>query len=169
MIRGIVNSITDGLVRLFSASGRPGESFDNREFIQDYGFASSPKKGAELVILAQGNTIVAIGSDDRRYRIRLEEGECALYDDLGQKVHLTRAGIIATSPKKITATAPTVEIVATVKVKLTTPLLEVSGGIRAGGDVSDKKGSMQQMRGIHNGHLHPDPQGGNTGKTPAVM
>ena len=169
MIRGIVSSITDGVVRLFSASGRPGESFDKREFIQNYGFASHPKEGAELFIVVHGNVIFAIGSDDRRYRIALAEGECALYDDLGQKVHLTRDGIVASSPKKITASAPTVEISATVKVHLTTPLLEVSGAIKAGGDVSDNKGSMQQIRDIHNGHVHPDPQGGNTGPTPAVM
>ena len=169
MIRGIVNTITDGVVRLFSAGGRSGESFEEREFIQDYGFASQPQPGAELIILAAGNTIVAIGSDDRRYRLRLEAGEAALYDDLGQLVHLTRDGIVVTSSKKITASAPLVEIVATVKVTLTTPLLDVSGSIQANGEISDGKSSMQQMRDIYDGHVHPDPQGGSTGPTPAVM
>ena len=38
-----------------------------------------------------------------------------------------------------------------------------SGDINAAGQVSDHKGSMDQMRGIYDGHSHNDPQGGTTG------
>jgi phage gp45-like len=101
IIRGIVQAITDGAVRLFSATGRVygdfTETFSSREFLQHYGFVSRPKAGAELVIVVEGNIITAIGSDDRRYRLAIQEGEAALYDDLGQKVHLTRDGIVIKS------------------------------------------------------------------------
>jgi phage gp45-like len=106
IVYGILRTITDGAVRLFSASGRIGENFSLRDFLQHYGFASRPKVGAELVIVVEGNLITAIGSDDRRYRLALVEGEAALYDDLGQKVHLTRSGIIVQSPLHVTTKAP---------------------------------------------------------------
>lgn len=97
IIRGILTSLTEGVLRLFSATGLM--DFAKREFIQHYGLASHPKAGAELFIWARGNTIYALGSDDRRYRITLAEGEVAIHDDLGQKVHLKRNGVEITSPK----------------------------------------------------------------------
>ena len=84
-------------------------------------------------------------------------------------MHLTREGVVVTSPKKISATAPTVEVIAEMKVTMTTPLLEVSGHIKAAGNVSDMKGSMQAMRDTYNVHPHPLPQGGSTDKPGQVM
>ena len=110
IVRGILQAVTDGAVRLFSATGRPGETFSLREFLQHYGFASYPKAGAELVIAIEGNVITAIGSDDRRYRLALVEGEAALYDDLGQVVHLTRDGIVVKSDKAVTVEAREVNL-----------------------------------------------------------
>jgi phage gp45-like len=169
MIRGIVKSVVQGVIQRVSATVWGNGAIDDRELFQHYGYSSRPLAGSEVIFIRQGNHFIAIASDDRRYRIALEEGECAIYDDLGQKVHLTRDGIVAASSKRINATAPLVEIVATAKVTVTTPLLEVSGDIKAGGGVSDRKGSIQAMRDTHNAHLHPDPQGGSTAKTPQVM
>lgn len=169
MIRGIVKSVVEGVVKRFSAYGRSDESIDNREYLQHYGFTSRPKAGAEIIIIREGGHFVAIASDDRRYRLALEEGEAALYDDLGQKAHLTRSGIEVSSPTKITATAPEVEVVASVKVTLTTPLLDVSGDIVAGGDISDAGGtkSMAGMRYTYDNHTHPENgDGGGTTSVP---
>lgn len=163
MIRGILATLTDGVVRLFAGTGRPGESFEKREFIQHYGFASAPKAGAELVIHVQGNIVTCIASDDRRYRLSLADGEVALYDAQGQKVHLAAGGDIeVVAIAKVTVTAPKVEVVASTVVTMTTPLLEVSGNITAGGDViatgnvADAGGTktMAGMRTTYNSHVH---------------
>lgn len=98
IVRGILKTLSDGAVRLFTASGRTGEEFSGRDLVQHYGFASRPKGGAEVLVQVDGNVVTCIGSDDRRYRLALEDGEAALYDDLGQKVHLSRKGIVLTSP-----------------------------------------------------------------------
>lgn len=169
MIRGIVTSVVEGVIKRFSASGRSDESIDNREYLQHYGFTSRPLAGAEIIILREGGQFLAIASDDRRYRISLENGEVALYDDLGQTVHLGRNGVEVSSPAKITATAPQVEVVASVKVVLTTPLLEVSGDIVAAGDISDAAGakSMAGMRQVYDSHTHPENgDGGGTTSAP---
>ena len=71
---------------------------DDAEHFQHYGFTSVPLPGSEGIALAVGGSTghtVVINVDDRRYRIKgLRGGEVALYDDLGQKVHLTRTGIV---------------------------------------------------------------------------
>lgn len=171
MIRGIVISIAEGVIKRFTASGRSDETISDREYFQHYGYTSRPKAGAEIIIIREGGHFVAVASDDRRYRISMEDGEVSLYDDLGQKIHLTRTGIQATSPISITATAPEVTVVASTKVTMTTPLLDVSGNITSGGNitavgnVADANGAktMAGMRGIYNTHVHgtgPQPNQG---------
>lgn len=137
MIRGLVKSVVEGVIKRFSASGRTDETIDNREYFQHYGFTSRPKEGAELIIIDQGNVMIAVASDDRRYRLALGAGEVALYDDQGQKLHLMANGNIEVlALTKCKVTAPTVEIIASTKVTMTTPLLEVSGNITAGGSIT---------------------------------
>ena len=105
MIRGIIKSITEGKIKKVSASGRSDETFDDREYFQHYGFTSRPLKDGELILIREGNHIVAIASDDRRYRIAVEDGEVALYTDEGDKIHFKRGKEIEiVCGNKLTAT-----------------------------------------------------------------
>lgn len=79
--------------------------FTNVEAVHPYGFTAVPlppkddtgSEAAEaIVVYLDGDmshpVVLAIG--DRRYRLKgLKDGEAAIYDDLGQKVHITRDGI----------------------------------------------------------------------------
>lgn len=96
MIRAIIKSITEAAnnVRKFSASGRPGETISNREIFQHYGFASRPLEGAEAIIIRDGNHLIMIADEDRRYRVELDEGEVVLSSHDGSKVHLKKDGEI---------------------------------------------------------------------------
>lgn len=71
---------------------------DGVERFQNYGHTSNPHPGAEGIMVSIGGNQdhgIVIVVDDRRYRLTgLAEGEVAMYDDLGQKVHLTRSGMI---------------------------------------------------------------------------
>jgi phage gp45-like len=145
IIRGLLTSLIDGVVRIFSASGRYGESFDMREFLQHYGFASSPKSGAELIIVIEGNVITCIGSDDRRYRLSLADGEAALYDWQGQKVHLKANKEIEISGCDIltananisaTITSPLAKVVASTQVEFDTPLIQCNGDVTIAGGLT---------------------------------
>lgn len=95
MVRGRVKKVVEGVIKRFSATGMV--DVESREYIQHYGFTSIPKEGAEIVYNVDGNVVIALASDDRRYRLSIQEGEVALYDDRGQAVHLTQDGIVIKS------------------------------------------------------------------------
>jgi len=96
--RGVVRAVNDaGGLQLLQLDLLADELRDKVERIQNYGLTSHPHPGAvAAVVFVGGNRDhgLAIAVDDRRYRlVGLAEGEVALYDDLGQVVHLKRKGI----------------------------------------------------------------------------
>ena len=154
MIRGIIQSVIEGVIKRFTAAGRPDETFTNREYFQHYGFTSRPLAGAEAIIIKEGNNIIMVASDDRRYRIALENGEVALYTDEGDKIHLKRDGqieitatakVTITAPEcivnavtSVTATSPIITLIASEKVLAQTPLMRVEGDIEATGNITEQ-------------------------------
>lgn len=173
--RGIVSKVSDvGAIQLIRGKLMDGEDYDQMERVQQYGFTSVPKAGAEFLSTFIGGNrdhSVIVAVDDRRYRLRgLKDGEMAIYDDQGQKVHLTRTGIVIDGGgKPITIqNAPEVDI--------NTPLvkmagdLKVTGSISADGDVSDHGNKkMSSMRAVYNNHDHSNPEGGRVGKDQGQM
>jgi len=113
--RGIIASISDAPKQQRSqVSLLAGEVRDNVERFQEYGFTSVPFPGAEGVFLSLNGSRdqgVMICIADRRYRLTgLRPGEAALHDDQGQKVHLTRDGIVVSTPKKCRIEALDIEL-----------------------------------------------------------
>lgn len=110
--RGTVTLVDDSTdIQQLQVTLRNGQVRENREHPTNYGFAHHPHKSSEDIHMASqsGNTekgiVILVG--DRKYRLKdLEEGEVALYDDLGQVVHLKRDGILIKSPTKVTIDAP---------------------------------------------------------------
>lgn len=108
--RFVLTASSDGAgLQKIRFTGLADEEQDEIERFQQYGFTGNPLPGAEgLAAFVGGNRehgyVIAV--DDRRYRIHVEGGEVAVYDDLGQVVHLKRDGIEISSPLKISMTAP---------------------------------------------------------------
>lgn len=135
---------------------------DDVEHFQHYGFTSVPHAGAEGIALAiggsTGNTVV-INVDDRRYRLKaLSDGEVALYDDLGHKVHLTRDGIV------IDGAGQLVTMVNLTKLRVEADI-DATGQIKDRCDAADSR-TMAQMRVGHGGHTHTTGTVGNPTGTP---
>lgn len=88
------------------------ETQDGVERWQNYGFTSHPLPGAEaLVGCVSGlrSHAVAIVVQDRRFRlVNLQPGEVALYDDLGNVVHLAREEVLIEGAAKVRVVAPVV-------------------------------------------------------------
>lgn len=125
----------------------PGEVRDQVERVQSYGFTGVPKPGADVVILAVGGNRdhpLAIAVDDRRYRLRgLRAGEVAIYDDLGQCVHLTRDGIVVKGAGKpiVIQDTPSLTVAATAQIVFDTPVVRFTGRF----EVQNTSGAAQAV------------------------
>lgn len=115
------------------------------ERFQQYGLTSVPHGGAEAVVASVGGArahLVALVVDDRRFRMgSLKTGEVAIYDDLGQSVHLTREGIVIKG-----AGLPLAFV--------DCPVVTMDGDLEVAGDVRDHTSTMQAMRDAYNPHTH---------------
>lgn len=154
--RGVVSAVNSALkMQTVQIQLLTGEGKDNVEHFEPYGYTSHPHVGAEQVTgFVEGDRshgIVLIVAD-RRYRlVGLAPGEMAIYDDQGQRVHLTRHGIV------IMGAGKPVLITDTPKVRMECDL-DVTGDIK---DRCDSIGrTMVGMRSIYNGHTHPENDSG---------
>lgn len=76
----------------------------NVDRVEPYGFNHFPLEGCQpYMVFPSGDRTrgFALIVGDKRYQITLARGEVALADDLGQKVHLKRTGIVAETPLDI--------------------------------------------------------------------
>lgn len=152
--RAILAAVSDaGAIQTAQADCLADETHDDVERIQEYGFTSVPLVGAEAVLVFPGGNRdhgLIIATDDRRYRLSgLQSGEVAIYTNNGDKIVIRADG--------------TIEVVASTKVQITSPLvtmsgnLQVQGDIVAHGDISDHDTeSMLGMRQVYNTHVHPE-------------
>ena len=159
LARGSVASANGaGKMRTLQIRMMADETKDNVEHFEPYGFTSEVMPGSEpIAAFFDGDRShgVVLVVADRRYRLTgMKSGEVALYDDQGQKVYLTRTGIVINGANLplVIQNVPTATIKAGTKVRFETPLLEVTGQIK---DMSDSTGkTMLAMRSTYNGHTH---------------
>lgn len=157
--RGVITLVkAAGNVQLVQLNGLDGEKLQDNEYFQHYGFTSNPPVGSMGIVLPLGGKTahgIVIATEHASYRLKgLASGETAIYTKNGDKIVIKLDG--------------TIEVVASTKVQITSPLvtmsgnLNVAGNIVAQGDISDHNNkSMAGMRTTYNGHTHNDPQGGS--------
>ncbi|WP_336331648.1 phage baseplate assembly protein domain-containing protein [Pseudomonas putida] len=123
--------------------GLAGESVSG-ELMQHYGFVSGPLAGAEYIVLPVGGSTkhsVVVASGDGRYRLKVADGEVALYTDEGDCIHLKRGRLIEVKTDTLVISAST-------KIVLDTPMVDATG------EVKDKTRTMQADRELYNQHVH---------------
>lgn len=135
LARRIGNLLARGGVHRVDSTGKmqrlqlrlsAGEAKDEVEHFEPFGFTSKPLPGAEhLTVFMDGDRshAITVVVADRRYRLQgLEDGEAALHDAYGNKVHLKKDGTLA--------------VVASAKVEVTSPLVSMSGNLQVAGSIS---------------------------------
>lgn len=143
--RGVLRGVNDSSGRQqLQVELLKGELRDGVEHMQNYGFTSHPKGGDVAVAFIGGNREqgIVLVVDDRRYRISLEPGEVAIYDDQGNKIELLRDMVKVTAVQHVEVTAPTIKLVGN---------LEVVGDITSTGTVTNNGkniGSTHQHNGV---------------------
>lgn len=100
--RGVVRRVDDAPgIQELQAELLADEVRDELEHLQHFGFASHADDGAECVVIFPGGDRSAgfvVATGDRRYRVKVEKGETALYDMAGSKVLLKQNGDIELTP-----------------------------------------------------------------------
>lgn len=168
--RGVLVRVNStGGVQTVQAKGLAGESLQDAELFQHYGFTSNPLKGTmAIVVPVNGKTShsVVIATEHSSYRLKaLKSGEVALYTDEGSSIILKRGKIIevtcdeyiVNAKNKYQVNTVNYDVTATDKAEFETPLLKGSN------EVSDGKSTMNKIREIYDGHDHN--HGGDAGTT----
>lgn len=123
-------------------SGYSDETLQDVELIQQVGFSSHIPEGARVVVIPlQGKTAksIIVATTAGNIVINVDSGETCIYDQFGHSVWLKEDGTHVTGD------------------------LFVNGNISSTREVSDQKGSMQEMRDKYNQHTNgntpqPTPQ-----------
>ncbi|MEX5343023.1 phage baseplate assembly protein V [Pseudomonas sp. I2] len=153
--RAVGTRNTHGPVIGVQMEGLAGEAVAG-ELAQHYGFTSAPLAGADFIALPIGGNskhVVVIATEDARYRLKVKDGEVALYSDEGDHIHLKRGRVIEVVTDTFLVKAGT-------KVRFETPMIEATGEVQADGniqsaaDVIDQTRSMRADRLIYNAHKH---------------
>ena len=141
--------VARGGSKVLQLKGFSDETLQEVELIQQVGFSSYIPEGAKVVVLPlQGKTAksVVVATTGGAVVVNVAKGETCVYDQFGHQVLLYKDGIKMMG---------NVEIIGGLK---------VSENIESKGEVSDKTGSMQQMRVTYNIHTH-----GNSPPPSALM
>lgn len=73
-----------------------GEVIDDVERVQNFGFTSHPKPGAQAVVVFVGGNRdhpIVLAADDTRYRVKINPGDSAMYNSQGMQVRC-KGGVI---------------------------------------------------------------------------
>lgn len=182
VVRGVIKLVDDKTkVQKIQASLLAGELKDGLERYQEYGLSTNPPSGTEALVVFCGgsrNNGVIVATGDRTFRLKeLQPGEVALYTDEGdviklgreRKIQVTTLHLEVNATEDVTCNTKRFIVNASEKAAFTTPILSTSADFTAGGNVSDKKSTMQAMRDIYNPHTHDGDSGGKTGTPSAAM
>lgn len=182
IVRGVIKLVNDKTkIQQIQASLLAGELKDGLERYQEYGLSTNPPSGTEALVVFCGgsrNNGVIVATGDRTFRLKeLQPGEVALYTDEGdviklgreRKIQVTTLHLEVNATEDVTCNTKRFIVNASEKAAFTTPILSTSADFTAGGNVSDKKSTMQAMRDIYNPHTHDGDSGGKTGTPSASM
>ncbi|HDL6957006.1 TPA: phage baseplate assembly protein [Yersinia enterocolitica] len=146
--------------------------------LAEFGFSSGLPAGSDVVIGFLGgdrSSGMIVASNHASYRhMGLNTGETVIYSQWGQFIKLTKSGVtIEAHNQPVTVNNATeVTVNASVKVRLNTPLLEVSGDIVDNAESNST--TLKTLRDTYNNHNHQlkNVQSGSatlTSETPAKV
>lgn len=149
--RGRITTGNDsGLVQMQQVQLGASETRDNTPRVAEYGYTSMPLPGCHAVVIFVGgdrSNGVIVATNDQNHRLKnLLPGEVAIYDDQGQSVYLTRAGIVVNGGGLPLLIHNTPQITAD------TPLLCTTGDVLD--NCNTNTVTVAQMRQIYDSHTH---------------
>ena len=132
--------VARGGSKVLQLKGFTDETLQEVELIQQVGLSTYIPEDAKVVVIPlQGKTAkaVVVATTGGAVVVNVAEGETCVYDQFGHQILLHEKGIKMLGDVEIVEGGLTVE-----------------KDIKSLAEVSDKTGSMQQMRVVYNIHLH---------------
>lgn len=137
-----VNS--DGPLQTFQAKGLAGESLQDSELFQHYGFTSNPLPGTMAVVLPLGGRTshsIVIATEHAAYRLQaLKSGEVALYTDEGARIVLKRGRLIEVDCDEYRVNCKQYVVNAEEKADFNTPMVTASEQVTAQSKITGNGG-----------------------------
>lgn len=168
--RAVIRMVNDGLKEQALQIGLlDGETRDQVERYQHYGFTSHPHPGGEAITVAIGGSrdhLVVVADGDRRYRFKsMAQGEVALYTDEEDYIHLKRnREIEVVGGETVTVQTKVATVTATTSATVTSPEINL-GGVRG----NMRKLIDERIKAVFDAHVHTGVQaGGGSSGPPSV-
>lgn len=192
--RGVINLVKSGdSIQKAQVSGLAGETLQDVELMQQFGFTSVPPAGTQVVVVPVGGKTthsIVIATENGVFRVKnLKNGEVAIYDQSGSTIILKQGRLIEVECDTFKLNCKTYQVNATTSADFTTPKLETSAILTAQGQINGNggmavqggsgatfSGNVVQTGGDFTtdgdvvasgkslvGHTHPGDSGGNTG------
>lgn len=129
--RGVISMVkSDGPVQLIQGGGLFGETEQDSELFQHYGYTSNPPPGAMKVTLPIGGKSahgIVIATEHGTYRLKsLKSGEVALYTDEGDSIVLKRGRLVEVTTHTLRINTQIMEVNASSKIDFNTPMVTCS-------------------------------------------
>lgn len=175
---GLIDTLAP--VQIVEAQGLAGETLNDHEIFQHYGFTSAPPPESQGLVLPIGGRtaqgiVIATEHGDYRFKVTAP-GEVALYTDEGDYIYFKRGHVIEVKAgAEVKVDAPLAHFTGDVVVDGNLNVLgQIDGGvdITAAGNIADQGGAktMSGMRGVFNAHTHHenDVHGNTNGPNSAM-
>lgn len=146
--RGVLRGVNDSNGRQqLQVELLKDELRDDVEHMQNYGFTSHPTGGDVAVAFIGGNREqgIVLVADDRRYRISLQPGEVAMYDDLGNKFELLRDMVKVTAVQHAEVVAPSIKLIGEI---------ELVGNLKIQGNIDSVGMITNNGKRVDSTHTH---------------
>lgn len=132
IIRGLIQTLTGSVNRIFTAFGRPDETIKGKLY-QHFGFRSSPPVGCELLTIQYGNNNVCVAENDGSAPgtvVVPNTNETAIYSNNGKNSVWLRndaqsltSTVIITADKKIDISSGSITQIYSLAYTTTQPLM----------------------------------------------
>ena len=167
--RGILTLVQHAGLQVMQVSLLEGETRDEVERVQNFGFSGNPPPGSTLVAVAVGGSrdhMIVVACEHPSHSPALQSGESAMYAQFGQLLKMDKSGnVTLTCPGNFSINAQgSISQVAAGSLSIQTAGgSEIQGGLSAdslSGDVVESQGVVLQT------HTHKNvvPGGGNSGE-----
>ncbi len=151
-----------------------GERLADVQRLQPYGFTANPPLGGNGLMICIGGSrthpVVIVSDDGSKRLLNLAPGECAIYDNAGNFVHIKAGQIHVKHATKVYSESPLTHCSGDAEVDgnglvhgdltvqgnlVVSGTGAVTGALSSSTSVADPSGHMAEMRTFYNAHVHP--------------